>query len=291
MIDSHAHLIADDPVRFPPAPPGGTLKPGELDDPMTPERLLGEMDRNGVARAVLVQRASIYGFDNRYVCAAAARYPERLAAVCAIDATAPKAGDAVRRWVGEHGAAGVRLMELIKGSDLSWLSSPRANEAWAAAHALRVPVCVHFFPWNRAEGLVALKAILRDFPDLTVVVDHFSNMNVRAGAPDYGFDQLLADVAAYPGVYIKFTTVPLGRLDEAGIDAAPIVERVIETFGAKRVMWGSDITQSPGSYSYMVELAHRAVAKLTEAERRSIFEESAMAVYGHGWRQRQGRSA
>ena len=284
MIDSHAHLIADDPARFPPAPPSGELKPGELDDPMTPERLLGEMDKNGVARAVLVQRASIYGFDNRYVCASAARYPDRLAAVCAIDATAPHGGEAVRRWVGEYGAAGIRLMELIKGSDLSWLASPHANEVWAAAHALRIPVCVHFFPWNRTKGLSALKEILQAFPDQTVVVDHFSNMNVRSGAPDYGVDALLTDVAAFPGVHTKFTTVPLGRLDEAGVDAAPIVERVVKAFGAKRVMWGSDITQSPGSYSYMVELAHRAVATLAEADRHQIFEDSVKAVYKHGWR-------
>lgn len=284
MIDSHAHLIADDPVRFPPAPPSGELKPGELDNPMTTERLLGEMDKNGVARAVIVQRASIFGFDNRYVCTAAACYPDRLAAVCAVDATAPDAGDAVRRWVEEFGAAGIRLMELIKGSDLSWLALPRANEVWGAAHALRIPVCVHFFPWNRAKGLAALKEILQTFPSLTVVVDHFSNMNVRSGAPDYGFDTLLTDVAAFPGVRIKFTTVPLGRLNEAGIDAAPIVERVVKTFGAKRVMWGSDITQSPGSYSYMVELAHRAVATLGEADRRQILEDSVKAVYGDGWR-------
>ena len=284
MLDSHAHIIADDPARFPPAPPSGSLKPGELDDPMTAERLLGEMDKAGVKRAVLVQRGSIYGFDNSYVCASAARNPDRLTAVCSIDGTSEKADEDVRRWVGDFGAAGIRFMELIKGSSLSWLYSATALKAWRAAAELKTPACVHFFPWNRTAGLQALKRILDEIPDLTVVIDHFSNMNTEAGAPDYGLDQLLLDVAAFPGVHVKFTTVPLGRLHDAGIDAAPIVARVAQAFGAHRLMWGSDITQSPGAYEYMVALGQRAVLSLSAEDRKSVFETSVAAVYGPGWR-------
>ncbi|MBL8552129.1 MAG: amidohydrolase [Hyphomonadaceae bacterium] len=284
MFDSHAHIIADDSARYPPAPPSGSLKPGELDNPMTAERLLGDMDAAGVKRAVLVQRGSIYGFDSSYVCASAARYPDRFAAVCSIDGTAADADEAVRRWVGEFGAAGVRFMELIKGSDLSWLASPSARKAWRTAASLKTPVCVHFFPWNRLGGLAALKEILAETPDLTVVIDHFSNMNTQSGAPDYGLDQPLMDVAAFPGVHVKFTTVPLGRLHDAGIDAAPIVARVVEAFGARRVMWGSDITQSPGTYDHMVSLGRSAAASLSEADRAQVFEGAVQSVYGHGWR-------
>ena len=282
MFDSHAHLIADDPVRYPPAPPGGAVKPEELANPMTAERLLAEMDRNGVAKAVLVQRGSIYGFDNRYVCDSAARYPERFAAVCAIDATAEDGPERVRHWLAA-GAAGIRLMELIKGSDLSWLDAPRAREVWRTAHALRVPVCVHFFPWNRTAGLTALKAILTTFPDLIVVIDHLSNMNVQAGPPDYGVDALLSEVAAFTGVYVKFTTIPLGRLHTAGVDAAPILARVSQLFGPQRMMWGTDITQTPGTYEYMVGLARHVVRAFDETERMQLTEGSVRAVYGSKW--------
>lgn len=283
MFDSHAHLISDDPARYPPAPPSGEVKPEQLANPMTAERLLSEMEKSGVGKAVLVQRGSIYGFDNRYVCDSAARYPDRFAAVCAIDATAEDAPQAVRRWV-DAGAAGIRLMELIKGSDLSWLDSPRAREVWRTAHSMRVPVCVHFFPWNRVAGLTALESILTAFPDLTVVIDHFSNMNVQAGPPDYGVDELLRKVAAFPGVYVKFTTIPLGRLGAAGVDAAPIIARVAELFGTKRMMWGTDIGQTPGTYEYMAGLARQAVRMLQPAERQQVLEESVRSVYGSRWK-------
>jgi len=283
MIDTHAHLIADDRQAYPPAPPGGTVKAEELENPMTAERLLGEMDRHGVLRAVLVQRASIYGFDNRYVCDSAARYPQRLAAVCAIDATAGDSVGVVRHWVRERGAVGIRLMELVKGSDLSWLDSASARGVWREADALGVPVCVHFFPWNRTAGLAALKSILTELPRLKVVVDHFSNMNVQAGPPDFGVDRLLTDVAQFEGVHVKFTTIPLGRLQAAGIDAAPIIARVTALFGAARIMWGSDITQTPGTYAYMVDLGRKAVRLLDGATQQALLAGTAQAIYGTRW--------
>ncbi len=73
MFDSHAHLISADSEQYPPAPPSGQLKPGELDDPLTVERLLSGNGQSGVEKAVLVQRGSVYGFNNDYVCDAAAR--------------------------------------------------------------------------------------------------------------------------------------------------------------------------------------------------------------------------
>ncbi len=174
-------------------------------------------------------------------------------------------------------------MELTRGSDLSWLYSDTALEVWRAAHELGTSVCVHFFPWNRTAGLTALREVLDQLPGLQVVVDHFSNMDVAAGAPDYGMDQLFTAVADVPGVRTKFTTIPLGRLDEAGVEFAPILHRVLGVFGAERVMWGSDITQSKGSYDYMAELGRRAVATLSGQQQRQVLEESVLAVYGKAW--------
>jgi L-fuconolactonase len=283
MIDSHAHLISDDAMRYPPAPPSGEVKPEELANPMTLKRLLGEMDQNGVSHAVLVQRGTIYGFDNRYVCDCARQHPDRLAAVCAIDANAADGVSAVRRWVSE-GAGGIRMMELVKGSDLSWLDSPNTREVWRVASDLHVPVCVHFFPWNRVAGLQALRSILSELPNLLVVIDHFSNMNSAAGPPDHGVDELLQTVAAFGGVHVKFTTIPLGRLQAAKVDAAPVVARVVKLFGAERVMWGSDISQTPGSYDSMVQLGREAVGRLEQADREQVLSGTARAMYGSAWK-------
>lgn len=283
MIDTHAHLLTADTTAYPPSPPSGALNPGDLDDPMTVERLLCEMDACQVERAVLVQRGSIYGFDSSYVCDSAARYPDRLAAVCSIDATRADCAAAVRHWVQDRGAVGIRFMELVKGADISWLDGPEARKAWAEAAHIGVPVCLHFFPWNRTEGLTRLAAILADFPGVQVVVDHLAAIRSDAGPPDHGVDVLLEQVARFDGVHVKFTTIPLGRLDAAGIDFCPVIARVAQLFGPQRMMWGSDISQSPGSYHDMVELGRRAVAQFTATDQEQILAATAQRLYGRNW--------
>ena len=280
IFDSHAHLISDDIARYPPAPLSGQLRPGDLENPMTAERLLREMDANGVERAVLVQRGHVYGFDNSYVCDSAAKYSDRFVAVCSIDAVQPDAADKVRYWIEERGGVGIRMMEPFKGADTSWFASPAARAVWKAANELDIPVCVHFFRWNRDIGLPALKSVLDEFPNTTVVIDHFSNMESEAGPPSHGVDALLMEVAKFPKAHTKFTTIPLGQLDERKIDAAPIVKRVVETFGAPRVMWGSDIAQSRGSYEYMVKLGRNATGLLDAADREWVLRGACHAVYG-----------
>ena len=283
MIDTHAHLVSDDKEKYPPAPPGGILPPMAFDNVMTAETLLQEMDRTAVDRAILVQRGSIYGFDSAYVCESARLYPDRFAAVCSIDASQPDCGEAVHYWVKERGAVGIRLMELIKDSDIGWLDSRVGRDVWHAAAELNVPVCVHFFPWNRAVGLARLQQILSDVPGLVVVVDHLSSIQSDAPGPDYGVDDLLSSIAQFDNVVVKFTTIPLGRLDKAGIDARPLIERVSQLFGADRMMWGSDITQSPGNYAYMAALGQSSVGGLPTAQQEMILGGTAMRVYGRRW--------
>jgi predicted TIM-barrel fold metal-dependent hydrolase len=169
------------------------------------------------------------------------------------------------------------MMEPHKGADMSWFMRPAV---WQAATELGVPVCVHFFAWNREEGLAALMSLLPQFPDTDVIVDHFTNMDVFAGAPDHGVDALVEQLAGFPRVRLKFTTLPLGLLDEKGVDAAPVVERVVASFGADRVSWGSDIAQSKGSYAYMVELGRRAVARLSADDQRKVLHDVAARLYG-----------
>ena len=85
LFDSHAHLIAADNSRYPPTPLKGALDRELV--PFTAEDLLRHMDENAVERAVVVQRAHVYGFNNAYVADSAAQYPHRLVSVGMIDSS------------------------------------------------------------------------------------------------------------------------------------------------------------------------------------------------------------
>lgn len=280
IFDSHAHIVSDDQQRYPPAPLSGSVREGDLDDPITAERLLRLLDTHGVERALAVQRAHIYGYDNSYVVDAAEKYPDRLQALCAIDANDRDAPARIRHWVGDRGAVGIRLTEPFKGADTSWLDSPAALDAWGTAAELGVSVRVHLYRWNRAACLPAIAALLPKVSATKVVIDHLSNMHAEQGPADYGLDAPLEALAAYPQVFLLFSTINLAKLAAAGQPAAPVIERVVDRFGAARVLWGSDIGQSKGSYQEMRALAEAAVASLDAEARRQVLYATGRSLYG-----------
>jgi L-fuconolactonase len=279
IFDAHAHIASADRVRYPPAPLSGALRPGDLDDPVTAERLLRLLDRHQVERAVLVQRAHIYGYDNSYVVDAAERYPDRFRALCMIDPLDPEAPERIRHWVTERGAVGIRMTEPYQGADTSWLHSPRASAAWEAAAALRVPIRLHLYRWNRVACLAAIAQVLPRFPHATIVLDHLSNLAAEEGAPSYGFDAALRPLRESANVLLLFSTINLAKLAAQQLPAAPVIEHLTREFGAHRIMWGSDIGQSQGAYREMCALADAAVSALDRADRRRVLYTTGRAVY------------
>lgn len=277
ICDSHAHLISDDPARYPFSLGSDLGAEPATPEPMTAERLIREMDETGVAQALAVQRATLYRFDNRYVCDSARTHPTRLRAVCSIDTRLDECGDQARA-LALAGAAGFRLMEPERGGDLAWLGGQPVDGLWRVAADLDLPVCVHLFPWNRVAGLEIIAARLDAFPDVPVVIDHLSNLALDdAGLPR--IDEALRWVAGRPLAIMKFTTIPLGRLAEAGLDAAPLLRAMVGLFGADRLIWGSDVAQSSGSYRAIVELGRASVRELPAEDQARILGGTARRLY------------
>jgi len=278
IFDAHAHIVSDDAARYPPNPLSGTVRPGDLDDPVTIERLLDLLDTNGVERALVVQRAHIYGYDNSYVVDAAERHPDRVRALCAIDARDPNASRHIRHWV-ERGALGIRLTEPYRGADTSWFDGHDALAAWATAAELGISVRMHLYRWNRAACLSAIAAVLERFPKTSVIIDHVSNFAAEEGPPDYGIDAPLRALLRFSNVFLLFSTINLASLAKHDAPASAAIEHLVGVFGADRVMWGSDIGQSKGTYADMVALASSAVATLDADDRRQVIADTGNAVY------------
>src|SRR5690606_28667193 len=136
-------------------------------------RLVEEMDRAGVDRACLVQRATLYGYDNSYVLRSVAAHPERFRSVAVLDAQDTAAPETLARLVREHGLAGLRIVApKLDEHDTDWLASEQALALWAAAAEHGLPVAVILYRLNSAAGLEAMRAIARRFTTLPIVLDH-----------------------------------------------------------------------------------------------------------------------
>lgn len=282
LFDSHAHLVSADFDKYPVSPLSGELD-RKLDDPVTAEVLLRWMDEQGVERACAVQRAHVYGYNNAYVVDSARLYADRLAAVCVIDAAADDAVDTVARWA-DRGAVGMRLSEKAKGQGTGWLDSDNALKVWTAVAQAGMSMCVHMYRWNRHEVLRSLLVLARQHPTVPLVLDHLSNPIEENGAPDYGVDADLLALSGLPNVYLKYSQINLARMARNGIDSADVLHRVLQGFPAERVMWGSDVAQSTGTYDDMVTAAKAATARLTPAQAQAVLYGTAHTVYGGRWR-------
>lgn len=280
LFDVHAHLISDDPVKYPYSPLGGVVDESVLDDPMTAERLLGEMKATGVGRAVAVQRAHVYGTDNRYVVAAAAANPEAFVSLVLVNPLAEDGAAAARLWISEGGAVGVRLTApSVDDRGVDWLASPAALAVWDAVSDLGASMRLHFYTWNRDAGLAEAAILARRYPDTSIVLDHLSNATASPDGPDFGVDDALKRLGDCANVSIMYSTINVTKSAAAGVDLAPLMASVCTVFGPWRMMWGSDVGQSKPTYAEMAAMAIDAVRLLPESSQREILWGTASRIY------------
>ncbi|TGE01077.1 amidohydrolase family protein [Methylobacterium nonmethylotrophicum] len=190
---------------------------------------LAMLDRNGMARGVLIQ-PSFLGTDNGYLLTALRQAPERLRGIAVL---APEAGPETMRDLAEAGVVGLRLnligrpdpdlgapvwqTHLARVKDLGW-----QIEVQAEARRL-----VHLLPPLVAAGI-------------PVVIDHFGRIDPALGIADPGFEQLLG-FGAGGGVWVKLSGAYRNGSGEAGRQTArAAAERLRASFGAGRLLWGSD---------------------------------------------------
>lgn len=272
IIDTHVHVLSEDRERYPLNPTGLNL-PWVKDMPVTTEQLLERTAEAGVDRVVLVQAISAYGYDNRYTADSARRHPERCTSVCIIDPIAPGAADTLARLVNEEGMRGVRLFTATE-TEATWLDDESTFPVWQRARDLGIPVCVQM----RSHQIPRLRRVLERFADVPVALDHLAGPQIEPGSsspPDS-----LIDLARYPNVHLKFSTVNLDALSKAGADASQFFRRLIAAFGARRLMWGSNYPATyDRPYRDMADLARTTFAFLSDEERGWLLGESALALW------------
>jgi predicted TIM-barrel fold metal-dependent hydrolase len=302
LFDTHAHLISDDWQTYPARPFTPDLPtPDRPDFTVTAERLLELMDEQGIAHACLVQRGHVYGFDNSYILDAAARHSERFHPVVILDTQDPRTPDLYREMVRERHVAGFRMANSRPWLlDTAWICSPAAMAVWKACADLGTPVTLIFF-MNQLPFLLPLLTILaREFTELPIILDHGAMpygmtqyevaLAEKAGEtvvmpqpPHFGIDTTIAIFEDVPNVHFKITEINMERLFKAGVSAAGLVRRMVDSFGAERLVWGSDVGQSMlWSYAEKVAMAKAATDLLSDEETARFLHDNASRLYRIG---------
>jgi L-fuconolactonase len=225
-VDAHVHLwrAVEGPAAF------RTIVSPSTDVPA--ETFAQYMDEYDIARAVLVQPICA-GLDNGYIAEVAARDPDRLAAVCVVDPSADDAADVLGRWAGERGCRGIRLRP---GAGSALLDGPTAGALLRRAAELDTVVSLLM----HAEHIPIVDRIAARFPGVRFVLDHFG-LGPGGGVVTADDEAALLALAHLDNVYVKVSGhhhVTAGAYPYR--EVRPLFARVLDAFGAERLLWGSD---------------------------------------------------
>ena len=275
IIDIHPHIIASDTKRYPLAPLGGHQSDWSRTRPVSTEQMIAAMDKAGVAKSAIVQASTCYGHDNSYVADAVAAHPDRFTGVFSVDVLAPDAPERMRHWVG-RGLTGMRLFTI--GSTMpdqaSWLDDPKTYPAWETAGELGLSICLQM----SAKAFSQMIKMTERFPKVRIILDHMARPVLEDGPP-YAAAASLFDLARYPSVYLKLT--PRSFIESRSGKATPesFFAKLVASFGAQRLAWGSNYPSSEGSLPELLALAKSSLASLPQGDRDWIFGKTAQTLY------------
>ncbi|MFI6981001.1 amidohydrolase family protein [Embleya sp. NPDC050154] len=274
VVDAHVHAASADRDRYPLAPSGVGSTWFHADDVGTRDLSTG-MRAGGVDRAVIVQAVGAYGYDCSYAIDAVRADPDRFALVGAVDMDCAHPVDALAALARDAGELlrGVRAFG-VHGHRPRWLEDGRADEVWALADETGLTMVPVLFP----EALPRLGAVVAAHPDVPVALDHCGFADLSGGAP-FASAAPLFELAVLPAVRVKVSTHVLRHAAAEG-DPADVVDKLAATFGADRVMWGSDHPQTVGStYPEMAALGRHAARRLSPADRAGFLGHTALDLW------------
>src|SRR5829696_829162 len=208
----------------------------------TGEEMVAAMNSVGVDGAIMVSSFSAYEYDPGYALEVYKAYPDKFRVVTPVDATDPAIDDVVRNWAVTPGARGIRI-RMRDGLPMD-ADHPGLNRAFAAAPKYGLPV--NLLCWGILDK--ALPHIQRH-PDTVIVIDHLGLL--QPARPPFPYDDIWE----------------------------PIL-RIIDTFGLKRCMWGTDWTRTIGMLTYEQGVApFRDTQRLSESDKAALMGGTLQKVY------------
>ncbi len=284
-IDSHQHfwrpsrgdyawLREDDPALAP-------LVREFLPEDLEPMLLAGE-----AAKTVLVQAADSVA-ETEFLLQLASRHDFIGGVVGWVDLSRSDAVATLEAWAQHPKFKGVRPM-LQDLPQVDWIDfAPHPD----TVHAL-IRLGLRFDALVTPAHLQPLLRFLRAWPELPAVIDHAGKPQLaqgwRAGWA-VPWRRHMAALGMLPRVTCKFS----GLLTElsaaqrltaaASVDEIrPVWETLLECFGPRRLMWGSDwpVLTLAGGYAEWIDVAGALIGELLGADQGQVWRGTAQRFYG-----------
>jgi L-fuconolactonase len=255
-------------------PPEGPSA-GPLREDYLADRLLPELEANGVAGTILVQAAQTVA-ETEFLLDFAAELEVVLGVTGWVDLGEPSAVEQVAALASRGPMVAVRPM-LHDLEDPAWILQAQVRENLAKL----VETGQRFEVLSFTEHLPAAYEALAAVPDLPVVIDHLSKPTYVWESDDV-WRTWMSRFAKRPGTWCKLSGIVTEIGDGWSVDRVrPYAEFVFDTFGPDRVLFGSDwpVCRQVAEYAEVIGLADRLTRSLDPAERRGFWHDNAARFY------------
>ena len=256
-------LICDSQVHAPATPHLGPI-PG-----MEPNDLIREMDRAGVERCVIVPMVPPGGdpsASNPAALEMAQRHPERFGVMAPFDLTSSANASLIPTWRGPGSTMLGARLAFLRDPNLGQLSERRLEWFWSAAEEAGLPIML-----LAPNSIDEIDGVAIRYPRLRLIIDH---LNLH---PAIDYDDLsvavepLVKLARHENVAVKASALPCWARDQYPFPTVHgAIEKVVESFGSRRVFWGSDLTRLQCTYSECLSLFTEELTFLTEDDKQWI---------------------
>jgi len=241
-----------------------------------PSQLEPILKECSVAQTILVQASNSLA-ETYWLLNLAERHPFIAGVVGWVDLQHPEMEQELEVLTVDPKFKGVRHLVESEPAD-DWLVEPSVLRGLRVLekHRVSYDLLVH------TRHLKHVKALAEACPDLRLVIDHMAKPPI-ASREVADWARALKEVSAYPNISCKLS----GLVTEANgtswtpEDLKPYVERAVEFFGPRRMMFGSDwpVCLLASSYLQVLESFQLLLAGLAEEDRNRIFGENATEFY------------
>lgn len=274
FVDAHVHVWTSDTQHYP-LSPGFSAKKDMVPRHFTPEELFPHCRPEGVHRVVLIQM-NFYTFDNRYLLDSIARYPRAFRGVAIVDETKADVC-ATMKSLAEQGVRGFRIYTDRARAE-AWRHSDGMKKMWACAADHGWSMCLLADP----EALPAVQRMCAAYPRTSVVIDHFARIGMKGPVRHSDLDRLCR-LADFANTHVKISAFyALGAKKAPYADLAPMIRKLRDTYGASRLMWGSDCpfqVQNGHTYANSLALLRDRLDFLTAEDRQWMLRKTAEKVF------------
>jgi L-fuconolactonase len=271
IVDSHQHFWRLDRGDY------GWLTPAltSIYRDYLPGDLAPQLARAGVGSTIAVQAAPTVA-ETRFLLQLAREHSFIAGVVGWVDFESPAAVDAVGELASDVNLVGLRPM-IQDIPDPEWMLRQEFDPVFEAMidHGLVFDALV------KPQHLPALRELSARYPELRMVLDHAAKPPLATGNI-VAWKRDIAALAEASDIVCKIS----GLVTEAGKADAPTfvecVDHLLEIFGPRRLMWGSDwpVCELVCSYERWQSVSSILINRLSFAEREQIHSAVARKTYG-----------